>query len=159
VITALSNFARLPVPNLQPFAVAACLREVLGHYEWPNIVAVTVDCPDDLPPALGDPSQLQIVFSNLVRNARDAMPHGGRLTITARAEQDAIDIAVADTGDGVPRENLSRIMEPLFTTKARGIGLGLAMARAIVEKHHGRISVVSEPGQGATFTVRLPAAG
>jgi two-component system sensor kinase FixL len=86
------------------------------------------------------------------------MPHGGRLTISACTDRDAIDVAVQDTGDGVPRENLAKIMEPLFTTKARGIGLGLAMARAIVEKHHGRLSVVSEPGQGATFTVRLPAA-
>lgn len=158
VITALSNFARLPLPNLQPFPVARCLHDVLDHYQLPPGIAVAIDCPESLPPALGDEAQLQIVFSNLVRNARDAMPHGGRLSISARAEQDAIDVSVTDTGDGVPRENLARIMEPLFTTKARGIGLGLAMARAIVEKHHGRLTVASEPGEGATFTVRLPAA-
>jgi signal transduction histidine kinase len=159
VITALSNFARLPLPNLQPFPVVRCLRDVLDHYEeLPPGISVTIDCPDSLPAALGDEAQLQIVFSNLVRNARDAMPHGGRLTIAARAEQDVIEVSVTDTGDGVPRENLARIMEPLFTTKARGIGLGLAMARAIVEKHHGRLTVASEPGEGATFTVRLPAA-
>jgi signal transduction histidine kinase len=86
------------------------------------------------------------------------MPHGGRLTLSAHAQGDEIDIRVTDSGDGIPRENLSRIMEPLFTTKARGIGLGLAMARAIVEKHHGRLWAESEPGRGATFTVRLPAA-
>ena len=158
VITALSNFARLPLPNLQPFTVVNCIRDILGHYDLPANIEVSLDFPGSLPPALGDLGQLRIVFSNLIRNARDAMPHGGRLTISASAEQNAIDIAVQDTGDGVPRENLAKIMEPLFTTKARGIGLGLAMARAIVEKHHGRLSVASEPGQGATFTVRLPAA-
>jgi signal transduction histidine kinase len=158
VITALSNFARLPLPNLQPFTIAICIRDVLGHYDLPANIVVSLDIPESLPAALGDATQLQIVFSNLIRNARDAMPHGGRLTISARPDRDVIDVAVKDTGDGVPLENLAKIMEPLFTTKARGIGLGLAMARAIVEKHHGRLSVASEPGQGATFTVRLPAA-
>lgn len=158
VITALSNFARLPLPNLQPFPISTCLRETLDACDLPAEIAVQVACPESLPPALGDLPQLKIVFSNLVRNARDAMPHGGRLTLSAHAQGDEIDIRVTDTGDGILRENLSRIMEPLFTTKARGIGLGLAMARAIVEKHHGQLWAESEPGRGATFTVRLPAA-
>jgi signal transduction histidine kinase len=158
VITALSNFARLPVPSLQPFSVETCLRETIDSLQVPRDVAVSIKCPPSLPRALGDTGQLRIVFGNLFRNARDAMPHGGRLTISARRQEERIDISVTDTGDGIPRENLQHIMEPLFTTKARGIGLGLAMARAIVEKHNGQLAVESEPGRGATFTVSLPAA-
>jgi signal transduction histidine kinase len=159
VITALSNFAKLPLPNAQPFRVADCLRDTLEDCGLPPEIDVRLDCPQTLPAALGDVGQLRIVFGNLIRNARDAMPQGGRLTLAARADDEHISIEVADTGPGIAAEHLSRVMEPLFTTKARGIGLGLAMARAIVEKHQGRLTVASPPGQGATFTVRLPASG
>lgn len=159
VVTALSNFARLPVPHMQPFDVRSLLSSTLALCELGSAVAVTLDLPADLPAGLGDEGQLSIVFANLFRNARDAMPGGGELRITAATPADGeIEVAVRDSGLGIPRENLTRIMEPLFTTKARGIGLGLAMARAIVEKHQGRIEVSSEPGLGATFLVRLPAA-
>src|SRR5439155_515827 len=78
--------------------------------------------------------QVRIVFANLVRNAREAMPKGGSLTITGRQVSDGVEVAVADTGVGIPPELLSRIMEPLYSTKARGLGLGLAIARAILDK-------------------------
>jgi signal transduction histidine kinase len=158
VITALSNFARLPLPNLQPFSVEDCVRGTLETNNLPGSIAVTLDFPADLPPVLGDSDQLRIVFGNLIRNAREAMPDGGRLAITARRNEPHVDVIFADTGTGIDAEHLGRIMEPLFSTKARGIGLGLAMARAIVDKNNGRITVDSRPGQGATFTVRLPTA-
>jgi signal transduction histidine kinase len=158
VITALSNFARLPLPNLQPFSVESWIRDTVESSNLPESIQVALDFPPELPPALGDSDQMRIVFGNLVRNAREAMPDGGRLAIAARADGGYIDIVVADSGTGIHAEHLSRIMEPLFSTKARGIGLGLAMARAIVEKSNGRLTVDSRPGQGATFTVRLPAA-
>jgi signal transduction histidine kinase len=157
VITALSNFARLPLPNMHPFDLKAMLQEALESCPVSANVVVTLAIePGDTQP-LGDPAQLRIVFGNLIRNAVDAMPNGGQLTITAAAGDDSIPIAVADTGSGIDPEHLGRVMEPLFTTKARGIGLGLAIARAIVEKHRGQISVVSNPGGGTTFSVRLPA--
>jgi signal transduction histidine kinase len=102
--------------------------------------------------------QLRIVLGNLVRNAREAMPQGGRLTFTARRDEGHVELAVADTGVGIPPESLARVMEPLYSTKARGLGLGLAIARAILEKNNGSLRVVSEPGRGSTFTMRLPAA-
>ncbi|MGH7134563.1 MAG: sensor histidine kinase, partial [Pirellulales bacterium] len=158
VITALSDFARLPVPELHPVFVRACMTEVLELNPLPDEIAVTLDCPDNVPPVLGDARQLQIVFSNLVRNARDAMlPKGGSLAISAQADGDSVAVTVADSGGGIARENLERILEPLYSTKARGIGLGLAITRSILDKHGGRLNVESELGVGSRFTVRLPA--
>jgi signal transduction histidine kinase len=159
VITALSNFARLPLPELRPFPLGPCVQEVLELNALPDNVRPVLDLPDTLPQVLADRDQLRIVLGNLVRNAREAMSQkGGQLTITGRMDSDAVEIDVADTGVGIPRENLSRIMEPLYSTKARGLGLGLAIARAILEKNNGSLRVASEPGRGTTFTVRLTAA-
>lgn len=159
VITALSDFARLPVPELHPVSVPACVTEVLELHPLPDEITVTLNYPEMLPSVLGDARQLQIVFSNLIRNARDAMlPQGGSLTITAQPVDSDVEVNFADTGTGIPRENLERILEPLYSTKARGIGLGLAITKSIIDKHGGRLQVTSEPGSGSRFTVRLPAA-
>jgi signal transduction histidine kinase len=109
--------------------------------------------------ALADGDQVRIVFANLIRNAREAMPQGGRLAITARATDDNVRVDVIDTGVGITPELLGRVMDPLYSTKARGLGLGLSIARAIVEKNGGSLRVVSEPGKGSTFTVILQADG
>lgn len=158
VITALSNFAKLPVPALQSVSVEQWIGEVLGRVKLPDNVEVVLDCPTDLSPVLIDPEQMSIVLSNLVRNACDAMPEGGKLAISSREVDGQMLIDVADTGLGIAAENIRQIMEPLFTTKARGIGLGLPMAKAIIEKNNGSLSVTSEPEQGATFTMQLQAA-
>ena len=158
VITALSNFAKMPLPTLTPFAVEPWVRDTVEMTGLPPQIEVAIDCPPSLPNALADAEQMRIVLSNLVRNARDAMPEGGRLTISARAGAEHLDLDVADTGSGIRPEDLPRVMEPLYTTKARGIGLGLAIARAIVDKNEARLSVQSELGRGTTFTLRLRAA-
>jgi signal transduction histidine kinase len=157
VITALSDFARLPVPVVQPFCVEHCLREVLETVNVPRSVDIHFERPAALPYVLADADQIRIAFANLIRNACDAMPDGGRLSIDADVRQGAVCVSIADTGGGIPAEFLGRIMEPLVTTKPRGIGLGLAMTRAIVDKNQGRLSVTSEPGKGATFTIQLRA--
>src|SRR5208282_5215571 len=130
VISALSNFARMSAPQPRPFSVGACLREGL----------------------------IQIVFNNLFRNARESMSGNGRLTITGRSEGPFVEIDVTDTGPGIPPDQIARVMEPFFTTKAHGLGLGLAISRSIVERNQGELRVLSEPGSGSTFLVRLPAA-
>ncbi|HUY91588.1 MAG TPA: protoglobin domain-containing protein [Pirellulales bacterium] len=160
VIAALSDFARLPVPELKPVSAPETMKEVLELNPLPEQIAVALDFPADLPPMLGDARQLQIVFSNLIRNARDAMlPKGGSLTITAEPMDGEVAVMIADTGVGIPPESLERIMEPLYSTKARGIGLGLAITRSIIDKHGGRLQVASEQGVGSRFTVSLPSAG
>jgi two-component system, NtrC family, sensor kinase len=145
------------VPALVPIAIEPLLCEALEINPPGEGIVVTVDCPAGLPRALGDGDQLRIALGNLIRNARDAMIQGGKLSISAVANDGFLDIAVADSGVGIEATELVRIMEPLYSTKARGLGLGLAITRSIVEKNQGSLSVSSEPGRGSTFTIRLTA--
>ncbi|HEV8640442.1 MAG TPA: GAF domain-containing protein [Methylomirabilota bacterium] len=111
----------------------------------------------EAPPVAGRPEELREVFANLLTNALDAMPDGGRCVLRMGTEGDAVAIAVADTGSGMSGEVRQRVFEPFFTTKGqRGTGLGLAVAWGIVTRHGGTIDVESTPGRGSTFTVRLP---
>ena len=158
VISALSNFARMSAPQPRPFSVGACLREVLIQTGLPATVEVALVGLDSLPTVAADAGQIQIVFNNLFRNARESMSGNGRLTITGRSEGPFVEIDVTDTGPGIPPDQIARVMEPFFTTKAHGLGLGLAISRSIVERNQGELRVISEPGSGSTFLVRLPAA-
>jgi signal transduction histidine kinase len=100
------------------------------------------------------------VFLNLFLNARDAMPKGGWLTIVTREEKNAAYIEVADTGSGIPAEQLSRIYDPFFTTKdiGKGTGLGLSITYGIVQEHGGTLACDSAVGQGTRFSMTLPLA-
>ncbi len=155
VITALSEFAKLASPNLQPTSILDCLKNSVPSDSWPESVQLVWDIPTDIPTALTDEKQMTIVFSNLIRNGCESMSNGGRLTLSARHMQDLIEVAVTDTGCGIKAEDLPRIREPFRSTKARGIGLGLALSLAILEKNRGTLRVASEVGRGSTFTVVL----
>ncbi len=159
IVTALHDFARLPMPRLQPVPVADFMNEVVGESTLPEHIHVSVNCPPNVPPMFADPEQLRIVFSNLLRNASDAMPSGGSLSLQSSVHDGQVEFAVSDTGVGIDADNLRRIMEPFHSTKARGLGLGLAIARAIVDKQNGHIHIASQPGAGTTVTIKLPAAG
>jgi signal transduction histidine kinase len=158
VITALSSFAKMPVPNASPTPVVRCVREALEFNPPPAHIRTDLRLPDGLPPVDIDLDQVRIVFANLFRNAYEAMPQGGVLSVSATALDDAVEVAVADTGVGIPPEQLAKVMEPLYSTKARGLGLGLAIAKAVLEKNRGRLRLESTTGQGTTFTVRLATA-
>lgn len=157
-IEALARLARTPRPELRPWPVAELLRQALESDPPGPGIAVELECPDGLPAALADPEQVRIVLGNLIRNARDAMPEGGRLRLAARVVAAGLEIDVSDTGPGIGPDELGQILEPLYSTKPDGLGMGLAIARSILDKMGGGLSVVSSPGQGATFTVRLRAA-
>jgi signal transduction histidine kinase len=103
-----------------------------------------------------DEAQLRQVFLNLVRNAREAMPAGGQLTVTAWNAAAGVEVRVQDTGTGISAEVQDRIYEPFFTTKAGGTGLGLSLSRQIVEAHGGRIELESVVDRGTTFHVYFP---
>jgi len=114
---------------------------------------------ETLPSARLDPSQIKQVFLNLVRNAIEAMPGGGELTVATRSAGATIEVAVEDTGEGIPPEYLPKLFTPFFTTKESGTGMGLAISFGIVRSHGGEIEVESLRGRGTTFTVRLPSRG
>ena len=123
-------------------------------------VEVQAELPHDLPRMQGDPSQLQQVFVNLLVNALQAMPEGGRLDLAARSEGDQLRVEVRDTGGGIDPGDLERVFLPFFSTKdvGEGTGLGLAVVHGIVVAHGGEVLVQSEPGEGACFELRLPIA-
>jgi signal transduction histidine kinase len=106
-----------------------------------------------------DAVQIEQVMMNLVQNAIQAMPHGGKLHISVSQSDEAVAVAVQDTGIGIPPQNLNRIFDPFFTTKppGEGTGLGLSTSYGIVARHGGRIDVVSRVGEGTTFTIWLAA--
>jgi len=114
----------------------------------------------DSPRVFGNSGKLQQVFTNLVLNARDAIPGGGRITISTAADRDSVVVEISDTGIGIASENVAKIYDPFYTTKGvgRGTGLGLAVSYGIVQEHSGHIGVESTPGRGTTFRITMPAA-
>ena len=103
-----------------------------------------------------DVQKMKRIFNNLITNARDAMPEGGELTIKSRQWNDNVEFTFTDSGEGIPEELIEKIWVPLFTTKAKGMGLGLAICKRMVEAHGGSIFVKSKVGKGTTFTIRIP---
>lgn len=122
-------------------------------------VDVTTEWQPDLPPISGVADQLKQVFLNFILNAVEAMPQGGRLEIRGQTIEDGgkwVIISIADSGAGVPAQDLDKIFEPFFTTKSTGTGLGLAVCHSIITQHGGRVIVDSAPGHGTIFTIWLP---
>ncbi len=171
VIRSLLDFARTKTPVRQAVNVNHIVQEALARTTAPDNVEVVRQLGEALPTILADPDQLVQVFGNLILNGAQAMPEGGRLTVKTwqvseekPARSGQVAVSVSDTGVGIPEEHLAKLFEPLFTTKAKGIGLGLAVTRTLVEGHGGSIEVESpstglrtgEVGKGSTFTVRLP---
>ncbi|NQT12105.1 MAG: hybrid sensor histidine kinase/response regulator [Planctomycetes bacterium] len=114
---------------------------------------------EDVPPVLGHPAELREVFTNLILNAVDALPKGGRITLRLRGTSEAVVVEVVDTGIGMPADVRLKCFEPFFSTKGSdGTGLGLSMCHGIVERHGGRIEIDSTPGHGTTFGIHLPVA-
>jgi signal transduction histidine kinase len=122
-------------------------------------IEVEIRSDQMLPSILADPDQLKQAFGNIIRNAGQAMGERGRLEITTNPTDTSIVVAFTDTGEGISSENLPSVFQPLFTTKARGIGLGLPLSKMLIEGHGGRIEVESKAGQGSTFIVSLPLSG
>jgi signal transduction histidine kinase len=154
--------ARPPRLELGLVAVPALLREVATLLEGdaaPQGVRVVAEADADLGPLHADRARLIQVLLNLGLNAVEAMPEGGTLTLSAARAPGGIRITVADTGSGIPAELLPRIFDPWVTTKTRGLGLGLPIARRIVEAHGGTLDVESRPGHGSRFHVLLPQRG
>ena len=172
IVSDLLDFSRTRLPEREEIAVSEMVARVLERRPPPENVEVTTQIPSDLPPVFVDPRQIEQVLGNLVTNAYQAMPEGGQLIIktsevagkppksSASSVEPSgwVSLSITDTGAGISPENMKKIFEPLFTTKAKGIGLGLTVSRNLVEASGGSIEVESEEGVGSTFTVWLPLA-
>jgi len=131
------------------------LTSVLSDSSIPENIKVTTKL-GEIAPMLLDQEQIRRVFQNMILNASQAMSESGKLIIQTSKHDNSVEISFKDTGVGIPEENLTKIFTPLFSTKAKGVGLGLAICRQIVEGHGGNITVKSKIGKGSTFTVKLP---
>jgi len=155
IITSLLDYSRIRSPERQPYPLDHLVHQTLERYPPAAGIALALDLPPELPQVNVDALQIVQVFGNLLTNACQSMPGGGRLAIAAYQTGQEVAISIADSGAGIKPEHFPRLFEPLFTTKAKGIGLGLALCKNLVEANQGRIEVHSEWGQGSTFTVFL----
>jgi len=158
IINRFSEFSKMPQPQLQSVSLAELISGVVKVYQ-PQLDKSKIECRTELAGVqtiTADPDLLHRALSNLLLNAIDAMPGGGTLTMRTSQTQDSARIEVADTGTGLSPEECARLFTPYYTSKSHGTGLGLAIVQSIVSDHRGRISVNSQPGQGATFIIELP---
>jgi signal transduction histidine kinase len=163
IIGRFSDFSKMPAPHLETVDVNEIARDVLRlfapRFSAPGKppIAARQELSASLPKAEADPEQLRRALNNLVLNAMDAMPNGGELTVRTQAFDGRVAIEVADTGEGLTKEECERLFTPYYTTKRHGTGLGLAIVQSVVADHHGSIAVESQPGKGASFRIELPA--
>ncbi len=166
IIGELLDFSRVVHLVPRKTMINELLEQIPSLILFPDTIEFKLDLDLRLPHAMVDPDRLNQVFCNITNNAIQAMAQGGTLTVSSRFEiaskneegpkSEFIAISFQDTGVGIEPIHLSKIFEPLFTTKARGTGLGLAISNNIIEKHGGSIAVTSQRGKGSCFTVNLP---
>jgi len=155
IVSDLQDYGRQITVKTSKVDLNSLIKNVLSTVKIPENVKVVLEVPTSFSVDV-DPEIMKRVFVNLVTNAVQAMPEGGTLTISSRIEEGAVKISFKDTGVGISKENLDKIFQPLFTTKAKGTGLGLAVCKRIIEAHNGTIEVESELGKGSTFTIKIP---
>jgi len=163
IVGGLLNFARQSRPNYLDYPINKIIEDVLEYASKEGKlsgIGVKGELDPSLPYVYVDPHQLMQAFENIINNAIEAMPGGGELTVKTRnvPEERMVEVSIADTGCGIPEENLPKLFTPFFTTKemGKGTGLGLAIAYGIIKTHKGNIEVKSQVGKGTVFTLRIP---
>jgi two-component system NtrC family sensor kinase len=160
IVRNLLGFARERPLELTSVDVNAAIEEALFLIANQTVlqnIAIERDI-EPLPPIEADFGQVRQAFANILINACDAMPKGGTLRVRTRADRESasVRVEIADTGVGIPKEQLSKVLDPFFTTKEKGTGLGLSVVYGIVKRHGGRVDIESEPGIGTTIAIVLP---
>ncbi len=159
IITNILEHARIGNPNLEKTSIKRAIEEAIitiaqqGSF---NNIQINKSIAKGLPDLELDISQIKQVFMNLFINAAEAMVGGGVLTIKAEKNSEMVKVEISDTGQGIEKNNLERLFEPFFSTKVKGVGLGLAISKEIIENHCGKIEVESKAGKGTTFSINLP---
>lgn len=157
IVADLLDFARIKTVEKTRIDVASLIDDVLKKAPPPENIHVSVDMDHPGLEIFGDSQKITQVLLNLVTNAYQAMPKGGDLVLSGERIDGKIRLEVRDTGAGIPEENVDKIFEPLFTTKAKGIGLGLSVSRNLIEANGGALTVQSTIGRGSSFVISLPA--
>ncbi len=155
-ITDLLEYSREPIPLQEETNLCELLDEVMNRLPPPESIQVSMNSDDSLLTAMIDGRQIGMVLANLLTNAYQAMPNGGKLNIDITQDDNQVRLAIRDTGSGISAENLKSIFEPFYTTKPKGIGLGLAISKTLVEANGGQIRIESSENEGSTFTLTLP---
>jgi len=155
IIRDLQDFSATKKPMLKKTNINATVKEILSQVEAPENVGLITEL-GHLPRVEADKDQIKRTFLNLVANGIQAMENGGRLKISTKKTKGFVEVSFKDTGTGISKENMEKIFTPFFTTRAKGMGMGLSICKKIVDAHDGSIEVESEVGKGSTFTVKLP---
>jgi len=156
MITNLQEYVREAAPELIETDLHDLIEDVISSIDIPKNIRVVLDIKKSLSKMLVDPVMMKRVFINLIKNAIEAMPEGGEIKISMSIENNHALITFEDTGIGIPEDKIKEIFRPFFTTKSKGLGLGLAICKKLIEAHGGSISVRSKVGEGSRFEIKLP---
>jgi signal transduction histidine kinase len=159
IIRDILDFTRNRALNATPQKIDELVENAIERIQFPQNVNVSKELTLGEARVMVDEDEIRQVLVNLMENACQAMTSGGNLSIGTKTHNDCVQIRISDTGCGIPKEHLQKIFAPFFTTKSRGTGLGLAVVKKIIERHHGVIEVESIIGEGTTFVIRLPLKG
>jgi len=157
IIESLLNLTRMEKPRLGRLNLITITADTIAASNVPSAVSIVNKFPEEEVAINADGEQLRMAFKNVIKNAVEAMDGKGTLTVTAHITADGkAELSFTDTGSGIAAENLERVFQPLFSTKARGIGFGLSIAKTIINKHGGTIEAKTEPGKGANIIIKFP---
>jgi signal transduction histidine kinase len=158
IVSDLLDAVRTKPPHPEMVAVSELIQQTLRKCHVPPSVTIRLGIPETLPVIRVDPAHMRQILWNLITNGVEAMPDGGELKIRADEDQEAktVTVSIKDSGSGIAPEHLPRLFQPMFTTKARRIGLGLVVVKNLTQVNGGSVEVESAQGKGSTFSVTLP---
>lgn len=156
IVADLQDYTKPLTPNLKKIDIEKAIEEALLIVFIPSNLQVIISIQENFPQLTVDFSMLKRSLINLIQNAVQAMPNGGTLEISAKRQDNQALISISDTGEGIPEKIKDRLFTPLFTTKSKGQGFGLAVVKRLVEAQNGKINFESKEGEGTTFTIQLP---
>jgi PAS domain S-box-containing protein len=156
IVADLQDYTKPLTPHPQPVNIEESIRQSLSSVVIPSNISMDIQVEKNAPKLEIDPLYIKRILVNLISNALQAMPNGGKLIINVKSQHNKVTISVEDTGFGIPENVKSQIFKPLFTTKAKGQGLGLAVVKRLVEASNGSVTFDSQVGKGAAFTIAIP---
>ena len=156
IVADLQDYSRPLKPSSEETNLKELINNLLLSIEIPENIETIAEIADDIQNVKADPDYLKRILTNLLINAEQAMPNGGKITITARKQNGYCLITIEDTGEGIPEDVKPHLFKPLFTTKSKGQGFGLAVSKRLAKAMGGDVTFESEKGNGSKFTVKLP---